>query len=191
MANSLSKKQNVFIAEYLTDFNATRSYIAAGYSKNGAEVSACKLLRNPKVAAEIERRTEKRIQRLEITADGVLQELAKLGFSNMQDYVQVQDGEAFIDLSKVSREQFAAVQEITVEEYTEGRGEEKRDIKRTKFKLGDKRGSLELLGKHLKLFTDKVEHAGTVTYKPADLSQLSDEELAIAEKLVESAAKGT
>jgi phage terminase small subunit len=41
-----------------TDLNATRSAIAAGYSKNGADVAGARLLRNVKVAEEISKKTE-------------------------------------------------------------------------------------------------------------------------------------
>ena len=50
----LTKRQALFAAEYLTDLNATRSAIAAGYSKKGAEQTGSVLLRNPKVADYIE-----------------------------------------------------------------------------------------------------------------------------------------
>ena len=62
-----------------------------------------------------------------------------------------------VDLSKVTRDQAAAIHEITVDEYMEGKGEDARRVKRTRFKLCDKDRSLELLGKHLKLFTERVE----------------------------------
>jgi len=110
----------------------------------------------------------------------------------MHDYIKTNAmGNAYIDLSALTRDQAAAIQEITVEEYTEGRGEEARDIKRTKFKLAEKRGSLELLGKYLKMFTDKVEHAGTLKHTHVDTNNLTDEQLAQIENLVESAATGS
>ena len=42
----------------------------------------------------------------------------------------------------------------------EGRGEGARVVKRIRFKLASKINALELLGKHLKLFTEKIEISG-------------------------------
>lgn len=160
---TLTKKHAIFVKEYLIDFNATRAYIAAGYSKKGAEVGASRLLRNVKVQAAINGETEKRCEKLGIEADVILGEISKIGYANMLDYITILEGEAYIDFSELTREQAAAIQEITSETYTEPTGEYKegkpvtRKIKRTKFKLFDKRGALELLGRHKKLFTDKVD----------------------------------
>lgn len=88
----------------------------------------------------------------------VLQEIEKLGFSNMQDYMRLSEGgAAYIDFSALTREQAAAIQEITVDEYVDGKGEDQREVRKTKFKLADKRGALELLARHHKLLTDKLE----------------------------------
>jgi phage terminase small subunit len=170
MAKNLTKKQELFVAEYLVDLNATRAAKAAGYSAKGADVTGSKMLVNPKVAQEIAKKQGKRLEKLDITAEKVLQELALLGFSNMLDYISVgETGAIKVDLSKLTREQAAAIQEVTVEEFTERTGEDDNgkpwfeNVKRVKFKLNDKRGSLELLGKHLKLFTDKVELGGSLT----------------------------
>ena len=162
---SQDNRKKTFIHEYVKDFNATRAYIAAGYSEDGATQGASRLLANVKVREAVEKQVERQCNELAITKSRILRELALMGFSNMHDYINVQNGDPFVDLSKLSREQAAAIQEITSEVYVdhyEGEGEDRQpvEVKRTKFKLGDKRGSLELLGKHLKLFTDKVEVAG-------------------------------
>jgi phage terminase small subunit len=164
MAKKTSIRQQIFAKEYVIDLNGTRAAIAAGYSEKGADVRASELLGNSRVKRLIDQYVTKRASKLEIKADKVLEELARLGFANMHDYIKVQDSDAYIDFSALTRDQAAAIQEITVEEYTEGKGEDKRNIKRTKFKLHDKRGPLELIGKNLKMFTDKVEHSGEVTY---------------------------
>ncbi len=158
----MTGKQKLFVAEYLTDLNATRAAIAAGYGPavTVAAVAGSKLLRNGKVVAEIAKVQQKRLGKLEITAEKVLQELALMGFANMIDYMTIEDGKlAEFDYSKLTREQAAAIQEITMDT-TGGSGDgERKLVLRTKFKLGDKRGSLELLGKHLKLFTERIEHS--------------------------------
>jgi phage terminase small subunit len=153
-------RYELFAKEYVLDLNGTRAAIAAGYSKKTAEITASKLLRKAKVQELIQGLIEERAKRLDLNADRILGELCRMGFANMLDYVSVQNGSVYVDLSKMTREQAAAVQEITVDEYTEGRGEQAREVKRTRFKLTDKRGSLELLGRYLKLFTDRVENTG-------------------------------
>lgn len=140
--------------------NGSRAAESVGYSAKTSASIASRLLTKVKVKSEVERILAERTKKLNISAEKVLGELAKMAFSNMQDYIRIQNGEAYIDLSTLTREQAAAIQEITSEVYTEGRGEDARDIKRTKFKLAEKRGALELLGKHLKLFTDKSEITG-------------------------------
>src|ERR1700730_3616018 len=92
---------------------------------------------------------------LDLSADKVLEELARLGFSNMLDYITIQNGAAVVDFSRVTRGQAAAIQEITVDEYMDGSGPDARPVKRIRFKLSDKVRSLELLGRHLKLFEDR------------------------------------
>jgi phage terminase small subunit len=168
----LSGKRAIFVKEYLVDFNGTKAAERAGYSKKTAAAAASRLLRDVKVAAAIEAATSQRCEKLEVEADKVLGELLKLGFANMLDYITIKDGEAYIDFSALTRDQAAAIQEITSETYKEvipptPTGEKNNDgdpilttervVKRTKFKLFDKRGSLELLGRNLKLFTDKID----------------------------------
>lgn len=172
MAKKLTRKQESFVAEYLIDKNATKAAIRAGYSEKTANEQGSRLLANVKISEEVARKHGKNLQKLDITAERVLRELELLGFSNMQDYVNCGEGAIRIDLSKLTRDQFAAVQEVTVEEFTERTGELDdgkpvfENVKRTKFKLTDKRAALVDLGKHLKLFTDKVEHSGKIGIGP-------------------------
>lgn len=161
MANNLTVKQQRFVDEFIIDCNATQAAIRAGYSANTAAEQGARLLRNANVQAAIQEAISKQQKRTEITADRVLQELAKLGFSNMMDYMTVApDGYAYVDLSTLTREQAAAIQEITVDEYIDGSGEDGRLVKKVKVKLADKRGALELIGKHFAMFTDKKEVTG-------------------------------
>jgi phage terminase small subunit len=178
VARKLTSKQTRFVAEYLTDLNGTQAAIRAGYSAKTAQEQGSRLLSNVMVAAAIEVAQEARAQRTGVTADRVVAELAKIGFANMADYLRANPGgDPYLDFSALSRDQAAALQEVTVEDYVEGRGEEKRDVKRVKFKLADKRAALVDLGRHLGLFVDKHELSGP-NGRPIQVDQLTPEERA-------------
>jgi phage terminase small subunit len=178
MAKELTRKQQLFVAEYLTDLNATRAAIAAGYSKRTAEVIGYQLLQKPLVRQEIAKKHGKTLGKLEITAERVLAELAKLAFFDPRKLFE-SDGspKQILDLDD---ETAAAVAGLEVNELFDGEsGDQKHAYGLCKkIKLADKGINLERLGKHLKLFTDKVESTVNVDVSPAlDLSKLTDQQL--------------
>lgn len=167
MSEELTEKQARFVEEYLVDLNATQAMIRAGYSKNGASVEGHRLLGNPKIEAAIAKRQAAIRKKLHITQEMVAAELAKIGFANMRDYLRIgPDGDPWLDFSQLTREQAAAISEVTVEDYKDGRGEDARDVRKVKFKLSDKRMALVDLGKHLGMFDQRVsvQHSGQVEH---------------------------
>ena len=105
-------------------------------------------------------------ERVQVDADRVLRELYLIGFSNMADFgVAYEDGTATLDFSNMSRDQAAAIQEFVVDEYMDGRGEDARPVKRTRFKLADKKGALVDIGRHLGMFNDKLKVEGEMSGK--------------------------
>lgn len=157
-----NSRHETFCREYIIDLNGTRAAIAAGYGKKGAHVRASQLLSNRKVQALLAKLTKEKADKLDLDAEKVLSELSRMAFSNLLDYGTVTDDGGFvIDLSALTREQAAAIHEITVDEYMEGRGEGARVVKRIRFKLANKIDALGLLGKHLKLFTERIEFDAT------------------------------
>lgn len=81
MANSkLTPKQELFVNEYLKDFNATQSAIRAGYSKkiSVAEQIGHENLRKPKIAEAVEKAKAERIKKVKIDAEWVLTEAVDL-----------------------------------------------------------------------------------------------------------------
>jgi phage terminase small subunit len=157
---ALNLQQAKFLKAYLKSGNATQSAIEAGYSEQTAYSQGQRLLNNVEIKAAVQRS----LKHLEISAENVLAELAKLAFCNMGDYVSPNaDGSQLVpDFSDLSRAQMACIQEIKVDETGGGGGDGKRErIQRTTFKLVDKGLNLERLGRHLKLFTDKIEVSAT------------------------------
>ena len=180
--DGLTDKQRQFIAEYLIDFNATQAAIRAGYSENCPSEIGYENLSKPLIQRAIQEAMDKRAKRTEITQDRVLAELAKIGFANMQNYMRANaDGDPYLDFSALTEDQAAALSEVTVEDYTEGRGEASREVKRVKFKLCDKRAALVDIGRHLGMFPNngRIEltgaDGGPILTKSAD--ELSDKEL--------------
>ena len=157
MSAHLSKKHQLFVAEYLVDNNGTKAYIRAGYSPGGAAQGASKLLTNPKIIAAIAEKTEKRLTKLEITADRVLNELAKLAFLDPRKLFNP-DG-SLKAVTELDDDSAAAISGMDIEKLYEhfSKGGAKNIGTVTKVKLLDKGINLERLGRHLKLFTDKVE----------------------------------
>ncbi|MEX5367413.1 terminase small subunit [Acinetobacter haemolyticus] len=157
---ALRGKQQRFVDEYLVDRNATQAAIRAGYSAKTAYSIGEENLRKPEVKKAIEIGEAEIAERTKITQDMVMKELAKIGFSNMLDYITITDGgDPVTDFSALTPDQAAAISEITVEEYTEGRGDDARNVKRTKFRLSDKRSALVDMGKHLGMFKDHLVHS--------------------------------
>jgi phage terminase small subunit len=104
-----------FVAEFLKDGNATQAYIRAGYSPRGAQPSASRLLRQPAIEAAIAAGRQCIAQALEVTAERLAQEYARIAFANVADYVSVDGGGRLrIDLEKASQAQQAGILELRV-----------------------------------------------------------------------------
>lgn len=182
-------KQLLFIDAYVQRPNATRAAIASGTPPDSASVVGSEYLANVKISAEIDRRMLKIAERLEVTPAKIIAELAKLAFSNMQDYTIEVDGELVHDFTGVDRAQMAAVSEITVEEYTEGRGDNARNVKRTKFKLASKQAALDSLVKILRMGNEKEDgrFGVTIDNRTINVSVLEPEQRENFRALLEAA----
>lgn len=151
----MTPKQELFCLEYLKDLNATAAYKRAGYtckSDNVASVEAHKLLSNPNIAEKIQTAMEKRSNKLEITAERVLTEIARLAFVDISQAYDEHGG--LLPLHEMPEDVRRAIAGIEVAEERVD-GEVVGQIRKVKF--WDKKGSLDQLGRHLKLFTDVLE----------------------------------
>lgn len=188
MAGKLTAKQTAFVREYLVDLNASAAARRAGYSPRTADRMGHENLKKPEIAASVQAAMDERAKRLEVTADRVVQELAKVGFANLLDYFQLtSEGEPFIDLSDITPEQAAALAELQVEDFVEGRGDDARQVRRVKIKVADKLRALDQLAQHLGIAkrVDVTSNGGALlptainVYLPAngrDPSQLEEGE---------------
>lgn len=151
----ITEKEKAFTREYIIDKNGAGAAIRAGFSARVAKQQACALMKRKHVGDEIARLLQKQGERLEISADRVIKEIAKLAFS---DICQLFDSGGLLkDVSSLENDVSATVSSVeSLEEY-DGHGDQKVLIGNTKkVKLWDKTKALEMLGRHFKLFSDVV-----------------------------------
>lgn len=159
----LTDRQQAFVDEYLKDLNATAAYKRAGYKAQGraAENNASRLLGNAGVKAAIEAAQAERAQRVKVEGDDVLRELLRVALSDIGQVLDFSGTDPHLrpcrDIPEAARRAIAAVK---VRRYTEGRGDDAREVEVTEFKLWDKLAALDKLAKHLGLLKDRVEHTG-------------------------------
>lgn len=76
--SKLSPLMERFIEEYFVDFNASAAVLRAGYKTRNQNKMAAELMRHPLVKAEIDKRTDERRERMELTADYVINKLVAI-----------------------------------------------------------------------------------------------------------------
>ena len=115
----LTKKQQLFVDEYLIDLNATQAAIRAGYSPETAKDIGCENLAKPNIKSEIDKALAIRSRRTGVNQDRVIQELGGIAFDPEE-------------------------------------------------KTTDKLKALELLGKHLGMFVDKIDLTAPISIEIRD-----------------------
>ena len=158
----MTKKQKRFIEEYLIDLNATQAAIRAGYSPDTAKSIGSENLTKPDIKAQIARAMAERSRRTGVNADRVIMELAKIAFVNANDVI---DAETATLKPDALPEDTAAIQSVKVKTFGE-------DGLEREIKMSDKLKALELLGKHLGMFRDKLEVSGTLETEKTKLDDL-------------------
>lgn len=155
---ALTAKQQVFVAEYLIDLNATQAAIRAGYAQKRAYAMGHENLKKPEIASAIQDAMKARESRTEITQDRVLQEYAKLAFLDPRRFYD--DTGNLIAVNLLPADVAAALVGVEVLESRDPEGGPANVTKKIKFV--DKKGALDSVARHLGMFKDKVEHSGEV-----------------------------
>ena len=179
----LTDKQKLFADEYLIDLNATRAYKAVYKSckkDETARVNGSKLLTNTNVAEYINQRMKDREKRTEITQDKVLSELAAIAFAKGSDFAKVVEEPIILhgcyvmdpDTGKIRTEDVVRI--TPTDKLPEDKQKAISGIKQGKYGIEistcDKVRALELLGRHLGMFKDKVEVTGNINNPYENLS---------------------
>jgi len=141
---ALTPQQARFVREYLGDLNATQAAIRAGYSARTADVQGPRLLGNVRVAAAVAAWQRRIAAKLEISAERVLGELARIAFADMREVATWNGGRVTLkDSAALSDDAAAAIVEVTEGQHG------------VRVKLADKRAALVDLGKRLSLWNGR------------------------------------
>lgn len=169
MANGLTNKQRKFVNEYLRDFNATQAALRSGYSEKSARSIGQENLTKPDILAAIEENMmhaeEVKLSLAEIARGDIadLMDITPAGFT-FRLLLTDEDGNRYVNpktklIKKIK-------QKVTTSLAKSADGED-REIIETEIELYSRHEALRDMGKHHKLFTDKVEHenSGEVIFR--------------------------
>lgn len=145
----LSEQRQRFVDEYLIDLNGTQAAIRAGYSVKTAQEQSSRLLSNVMVQEAISKAMAERSKRTGINQDRVVLELAKMALVKMTDIVNSQ-GEI---KASATDDDLACIESI---KYKESESDTGSSVER-EVKIASKIKALELLGKHLGMWNDKLD----------------------------------
>lgn len=159
---ALTAKQKLFCNQYLIDLNATQAAIRAGYSKKTAAEIGHENLIKPQIEAYISELQKELSRKTNITPEMVIAEIGRIGFSNIQDFIE--EGNTVTDISQIPRDVAASVKSIkkSVTEWGSGKDAGTKTV--TAFEIYDKLSALEKIGRHLGIFeADNKQKSATIT----------------------------
>ncbi len=143
-------KERIFVEEYLIDLNATQAALRAGYRPRTAAKAAEWIHpehpSKPRLREYLEAALAERSRRTGVTADRVVRELARVAFADPLEIIDPQTGGLMAEIPRDDRAAIAGYRKKDGDDWTE------REVK-----LADKTRALELLGRHLGMFTDNVK----------------------------------
>jgi phage terminase small subunit len=153
----LSPRQLRFVDEYVVDLNAKAAAVRAGYSAHTAQQAGSRVARMPQVKAAIAEAMAARSTRTRVTADRVVQEYARMAFSDIRQAVRWRliaseaGGRGSYEIELVDSGELDDDAGAAVAEVSQAAGGALR------VKMHDKKGALDSLARHLGLFLEKAE----------------------------------
>ena len=151
----MTDQQRIFCEEYLVDLNARQAALRAGYRPATADKASEWIHPDhpskPALRNMIDAEMARRSRRTGVNADRVLRELARIAFADPMDVIDPRTGGLLEEIDREDRAIIAGYRKKEGDDWTE------REVR-----LADKTRALELIGKHLGMWTDAVKVEGAV-----------------------------
>lgn len=159
----LTAKQELFCLEYLIDFNWTRAAIAAWYSKKTAWEMAYENLKKPQIMEYLNKKKGEKLKKAEVSIEWVIENLKQVIERSMKRVpVLVYD--------KKLKEHVQVMEKVVWDDW------EEKMVWVWSYDAGAALKWNELIGKYLKMFTDKHELSWP-NWWAIEYRNMSDEEL--------------
>ena len=173
---ALSVKEELFVKEYLKDFNATRAYMKV-YSNvqscGSASVQSCKLIRNNRIKFEIDKQIRERMKRLDIRNDSIVAQLRDIVFMDVRELIDNSGNFKNIKDLNVAQQAMIKVKEVRDKRYKNGF--------KIEIELCDRLKAKEMLMKYFGMLIEKHQHDIsqnlTLRFEVEKLKNLDKEEL--------------
>ena len=152
---AIDDKKEIFCQQFMVDMSVGAAAVRAGYARSHGRI----LLRQKRIQDRIAELRADLTKRLQVTTDDIARELIKIGFCNIQDFIDVRDGNTVLlkTFSEIHRDKTAAISSIKVTSSKDG------DSDVTEFKLHNKRDALVDLGRYTGMFErDNTQRAEQV-----------------------------
>lgn len=151
----LTPKEQVFVSQYLIDFNGKRAAMMAGYKPAAAESSAVRLLAKPHIQEAIVAAQSVALVQTQIRAEAVLQGLAAIGFADITDYLDERG--RLKPTTEWPKNAGKLIASVKTKQYVEGTGDDAKPVETVEIKLWDKVAALDKLAKHFGLLIERQE----------------------------------
>lgn len=153
----LSWKHELVLNNFLQGMTKKDAILKAGYSISYAQCNADNIFEKEEFKRELEKRRKAIMSRNALSEDWIVERLMQIASASLGDIIEIDDrGSPFINWSKMSPELRASIDSFQIDEMSEGRGDSKIDFRRLKVKQRDALRALEMLGKYLGIFKERV-----------------------------------
>jgi phage terminase small subunit len=146
MAELKNHRHEIFIREYLKDRNATQAAIRAGYSARSAHSQGHDILKRPDVQERLRELTGEVLDKLDVSVDRILRELAAIAFADARDIFDTSG--ALLPIHQMPAHVAATIAAIECEVRTEGRGDDAVPVQLRKIRRWDKLAALKMLAEY-------------------------------------------
>jgi len=148
----------LFVNEVVDHLDIYKASIACGIKPTNAILYGRKMMLKTHIQVAIKDALQRKAEARTITTEKIAAEIQRVAMATVGEFMEPDGDDSLkVNIMSIMRPEAAAVSEVTT---TTTHDRDGNAHTRTRIKLHDKLKALELLGRHLAMFTDRVEVDG-------------------------------